>query len=420
MQGCVKDFIKHHHDHYEGCGHDQDPSADKEGTVKFSRNQMIVRFADSFDLEDKKRLRGTDPDSEFVLESEPETCNCGDSSIEIWTIDTTATGVAIEAARDNLNRGTRGSEVKGDIEFEITIPIDVPKPGQSDNPQSSPSGGDDVLIAVIDTGLDHSYDDSDGYVLDTGEIVCPDSFNGWNFVEENDNATDTHGHGTYVTKIIRNILEPQAIGFKILPLKAFDGSGKGSYSNIICAMSYLKKFEASGTNIDIVNASFGGTLPVADFETLTLLPELIEELGDDTIIIASAGNEETEVDNGDLRHFPSGFDSANLLTVGGYAVGTETLEIHPESNRGNSSIDMATLFEPYDLQFSRGGSITMVDDLAGTSYGTAYVSGIAAQEKGNNRGIVDLKGHVLNLTNSVENLTDFVMEGRALEQPLTP
>ncbi|SDM64232.1 S8 family serine peptidase [Kriegella aquimaris] len=391
----------------------------KESTIKFSKNQMIVQFDDSWEGNDKDTLRDN-----FSFISPPEKCKCGDPNIELWTIDTTATDTDIERARDRLNRNSGGGRVKGDIDFEITIPIDKQiAAGGDDNGSSTLGVDDDVVIAIIDTGIDYYYDSIDyEYLLDTEGLICDNSYTGWDFVDDSDNPIDKHGHGTYVTKIIRNILEPDGIGFKIIPLKVFNENGKGNYSDLVCAFGYLNKFEeAAGKNIDIVNASFGGTMTVAEFNGLTLLPDLIEKLGDDTVIVASAGNEGKEIDTGDIRHFPSGFDSPNILAVGGYGLDSSgAIEIHASSNRGTSSIDLATLYGPYNLEFNATSAPITITNLQGTSYGAAYVSGIAAKEKGNNMAIPNLRGHVLNLTEPISSLNSFVAEGRVIEQPPTP
>lgn len=412
----------HHHGHDDGDDDEnQNPPVTQKSSIKFSKNQMIVRL-EGMTPDQKNELRGTDPGSDFVLAAPPETCSCGDSNIELWTIDTTATDSDIEGARDRLNRNSGRERVKGDIDFEITIPIDKQiAAGNDDNGSPTPGVDDDVVIAIIDTGIDYYYDRVDyEYLLDTEGSICDNSYTGWDFVDDSDNPIDKHGHGTYVTKIIRNILEP-TIGFKVLPLKVFDSSGKGSYSNLVCAMNYLNKFEEKIRNIDIVNASFGGTMQAEELSELILLPELIEKLGNDTVFIASAGNEGKEVDSEDIRHFPSGFESSNILAVGGYELDSSgAIQIHPSSNRGTGSIDLATLYGPYNLEFNAASAPIAISNLQGTSYGTAYVSGIAAKEKGNNSGIGDLKGHVLNLTVPISSLNSYIAEGRVLEQPPTP
>ncbi len=404
------------------CKSDDDntdqPPIIQESTIKFSKNQMIVQFDDSWDEDDKNTLR-----SEFSVLSPPEKCKCGDPNIELWTIDTTATDIDIERARDRLNRNSGEGRVKGDINFEITIPSDQNILGGQDNGPSTSSIDGDVIIAIIDTGINYELDRAGYmYLLETRELVCENSSSGWDFVDDSDNPIDGHGHGTYVTKIIRNILEPDGIGFKIIPLKVFNENGKGNYSDLVCAFAYLNKFEeAAGKNIDIVNASFGGTMTVSEFNGLTLLPDLIEKLGDDTVIVASAGNEGKEIDTGDIRHFPSGFDSPNILAVGGYGLDSSgAIEIHASSNRGTSSIDLATLYGPYNLEFNATSAPITITNLQGTSYGAAYVSGIAAKEKGNNMAIPNLRGHVLNLTEPISSLNSFVAEGRVIEQPPTP
>ena len=114
------------------------------------------------------------------------------------------------------------------------------------------------IIAVIDTGLDlflssNKSDDSIKLWENPGktcENLCGDRF-GYNFVDDNENVFDDHGHGTEVTSVFAENFG-WGNNYRIMVLKAFDAQGHGGSYETACAIYYAIRHHA-----DIIIASWG-------------------------------------------------------------------------------------------------------------------------------------------------------------------
>ncbi|MCA1065270.1 cell wall-binding repeat-containing protein [Rossellomorea aquimaris] len=110
---------------------------------------------------------------------------------------------------------------------------------------------EDTIIAVVDTGVDHTLADLSGRVL---------SNEGYNFVSRNSDSMDDHGHGTHVSGIIaaeaNNHYSMAGINphGKILPVKVLDASGSGDTEQIAYGIKYAVDHGAQ-----VINLSLGGS-----------------------------------------------------------------------------------------------------------------------------------------------------------------
>jgi len=130
-------------------------------------------------------------------------------------------------------------------------------------------------VAVIDTGVSASHPDLKGQVLA-----------GYNFVSDNTNTNDDHGHGTHVSGIVsavtNNSLGVSSIGFKgtILPVKVLSSSGSGTYSDVASGIVY-----AADHGAKIINLSLGGPS-----YSQTLQNAVTYAVNKGSFVIAAAGN----------------------------------------------------------------------------------------------------------------------------------
>ena len=130
--------------------------------------------------------------------------------------------------------------------------------------------GDDLIIAVIDTGVDLDHPDlvgklwtnadeiPDNGLDDDGNGYVDDS-HGWDFVNDDAEPQDDYWHGTHVAGIAAADTDNgQGVagvswGARIMPLKVLDASGEGSYTDVISATVY-----AANNGARILNLSLGG------------------------------------------------------------------------------------------------------------------------------------------------------------------
>jgi subtilisin family serine protease len=165
--------------------------------------------------------------------------------------------------------------------------------------------GSDVVVAVIDTGLDWHHADIDwGQIWrNPGEIPDNDvdddgngyidDIIGWNFMSENNQPWDHDGHGTFVTGIIaagtNNTIGIRGINDRaqIMVIKALNNFGHTRASDIAEAIVY-----AADNGADVINLSVGGagTTQVED-EALAYAAER------GVVIIVAAGNEGVQIED---------------------------------------------------------------------------------------------------------------------------
>lgn len=159
-----------------------------------------------------------------------------------------------------------------------------------------PGGSSDVVVAVIDTGVDYTHldlrnniwfnpaeiagngrdDDGNGYV---------DDVYGWDCVGNDNDPMDDNGHGTHVAGIIaaeNNEIGGVGIAYncKIMVLKAGNSSGYFNNSDIAEAIQYAYMNGAS-----VINMSFGGSFISIAVE------EALENAYNSCILVAAAGND---------------------------------------------------------------------------------------------------------------------------------
>ncbi len=133
-----------------------------------------------------------------------------------------------------------------------------------------------MVVAVIDTGVTKVPD------LQGTELVP-----GFNFVANNANAADDHGHGTHVAGTIAQSTHNKlgvsgvAFGARIMPLKVLSAQGSGSMGAIAQAIRF-----AADHGAKVINMSLGGPFPVS---TIRSAVKYARDKG--VVVVAAAGND---------------------------------------------------------------------------------------------------------------------------------
>jgi thermitase len=248
------------------------------------------------------------------------------------------------------------------------VDADIDAPEAWDTTQ----GSADVIIAVIDTGVDYTHPDLAANIwTNTGEIAgntidddhngYVDDVYGWNFFNNTPYSRDDNGHGTHCAGIIGatgnngNGVTGVNWRVRIMPLKFMNSAGSGYVSDAAEAIWYAKLNGA-----DIASNSYGGT------GYSQTLKDAIDGTG--IVMVCAAGNSGS---NNDLTPiYPASYSSQNIIAV---AATGRTDALASFSNYGASSVDVAAPGVEIFSTYPGGGYAWM----SGTSMATPQVAGIA-------------------------------------------
>ncbi|MCA9216878.1 MAG: S8 family serine peptidase [Planctomycetales bacterium] len=247
-----------------------------------------------------------------------------------------------------------------------------------DAPESWAAGftGNDVIVAVIDTGVDLQHVDLNqnlwtsrgeiaGDGIDNDHNGYVDDVYGWNFVGNNNNPDDFNGHGTHVAGTIAaesNSTGSTGVAFNatVMPVKVLADDGQGSDYSVARGIQY-----AVDNGADIINLSLGSSS-----NSRYIRNALEYAATNDVLVVAASGNESSSIPSYPAIHSR---DLANVISVGALdRVG----EIASFSNRVGASravqVDAPGVQIYSTLPGNRYGT------LSGTSMATPHVAGVAA------------------------------------------
>ncbi|MFZ5916577.1 MAG: S8 family serine peptidase [Chloroflexota bacterium] len=209
------------------------------------------------------------------------------------------------------------------------------------------TGSPDVIIAVIDTGVDLDHPDLAAKLVD-----------GYDFANLDTTPDDDHGHGTHVAGITAAVTD-NSLGVaglawqaSIMPVKVLDSSGSGWLSDVAGGIVY-----AADNGAQVINLSLGG--PDSD----STLSEAIDHAHDQGVFIAAAAG-----NNGNNTLL---YPAAEEHVVG--VAATDSGDARAYFSNYGAHVDIAapgvSIYSTYP-----GSYATM----SGTSMATPFVAGLAA------------------------------------------
>ncbi|MGQ9617736.1 MAG: S8 family serine peptidase [Candidatus Aminicenantia bacterium] len=228
----------------------------------------------------------------------------------------------------------------------------------------------DVVVAVIDTGIYNNHVDLDG-----GKVIAwKDYVNGKTY------PYDDNGHGTHVSGIIAGTGEGNssyrgvAPGAALIGLKVLNASGSGSTSNIIAAVDWCITYRNT-YNIKVINMSLGSSGSSDGTDTLS---QAVNRAYDNGIVpVVAAGN------SGPARYtIGSPGAAANAITVGSMAdPGEKGFFISSFSSRGPTAdgrIKPDIVSPGHNITSCGKTSSTSYVTMSGTSMATPFCAGVVA------------------------------------------
>src|SRR5712691_588999 len=251
------------------------------------------------------------------------------------------------------------------------------------------TGSTDVVVAVIDTGINYVHPDlaanmfrnaadcnNDG-IDDDGNGFVDDCY-GFNVYSTNHSpfVNDDNGHGTHVAGTIgavgNNTVGVVGINWttKLLGCKFMGLIGEGSTADAIECLDYVAMMKDRGVNIVATNNSWGG-----GGYSQALRDAIDSHRQRGILFVAAAGNDAAKNDT--LQTYPCSFDVPNILCV---AATNASDGLSSFSNYGKNTVHLGAPGEnilstvPPIFPFAISG----YDAFSGTSMATPHVTGAVA------------------------------------------
>jgi hypothetical protein len=212
------------------------------------------------------------------------------------------------------------------------------------------AGTSNVIIAVLDSGINTAHPDLAGRILP-----------GYDFVNNDSDPTDDFGHGTAVAGTViadgNNGIGVAGVAFgcSVLPVKVMDATGAASHSTIAQGIEFAIQQGAR-----IINLSLAG-----DWPSSTLQNAINDAWSNNVIVVAAAGNNGSTV-----PQYPGACE--HVLAVAAS---------EPDDSRAwfSSYGAYVTLFAPGDtIWTTQRDTNNPYGAWSGTSFSSPVVAGVAA------------------------------------------
>jgi subtilisin family serine protease len=355
------------------------PYQDQQLVIYFGDRDQQAQTSSAITEEERALLRDSVGVDTFY------SCPC-DKNLELWVIDPSKGGgelgtdgrtidiQAIKEGAKSASSKTMGLDLNylntstfADGEPEVNLPLNQVPVGIKES-----ASKDELLIAILDTGIDYTAPDLLKHIWRADDRSCSDGdWIGWNFVDRNNNPMDDSPtlHGTSVSRVIQQNMALSNCEFKLLPVKTHDRHGVASLFDVTCGTLYAIRQGA-----DIINQSwgwYGGPNNV--------LREAIQKANQQQITITAAAGNDGQLLR-DTLFYPACYPDSNVIAVAALGIDTASMPVlSPISNFSPVYIDLAAPGEEVEV-------LGVCDPITGTSFAAPYAAALAAislEESGN-------------------------------------
>ncbi len=266
------------------------------------------------------------------------------------------------------------------------------------------TGSRDIVVAVIDTGIDVNHPDLKSNIwVNAGEIPGNgidddgngfiDDVHGWNFASKTNDPNDDHSHGSHCAGTIGGSGN-DGVGIvgvnwqvSMMALKFLQKNGSGTLEAAVESINYARQ---NGAHIISASWSGGGF-------SQTLFDAIAATRDAGILFVAAAGNDRS---NTDMRPaYPASFQIENIIAV----AATDNRDgLASFSNYGARTVHVAAPGKNILSCFKEGG----YGIYSGTSMAAPHVSGIAALLLSANRAMTfgELKTRLIQTSDPVRLL----------------
>ena len=183
--------------------------------------------------------------------------------------------------------------------------------------------GTDIVVAVVDTGIQLDHDQLAGGVWQNTDEIAGDGIDndlngyvddrfGWDFISPGDLPHDDNGHGTHVAGTIAALRDGHgstgvSYDAEVMAVRVLDDEGRGSLRGVAKGIRY-----AVDNGADIINLSLGGD------ENRDVLEALEYAQEHDVLVVVAAGN-----DGASQPGYPARYSASlsNVISVGAFGDG---------------------------------------------------------------------------------------------------
>lgn len=247
------------------------------------------------------------------------------------------------------------------------------------------SSGENVIVAIIDTGIDINHPDLKDRIVQ-----------GYSTVVGVKSPIDDNGHGTHVAGII-GATSNNKIGIagiaplcKLMPIKVLSREGAGNDASISEGIIWAVDHGAS-----VINMSLGGP-----GESKTLLNAIQYALKKNVVVVSAMGN-----DSQNIKNYPAAYQ--DVIAVGSSDKNDNWSEF---SNFGDwicvnaPGSEILSTFPTYQVELNDYGFTKEYAILDGTSQAAPYISGVIALLQNKFKGKISYKEVIRKIQDGVDDL----------------
>ncbi len=228
--------------------------------------------------------------------------------------------------------------------------------------------GTGIKVAIIDTGIDYSHSD-----------LSSNYRGGYDFVNDDDDPMDDHGHGTHVAGTVAALdnsvgvvgVAPEA---DLYALKVLNSGGGGSYSDVIAALEWCVDNGIQVTNNSYGSSGDGGKTVKAAFDNAYYNYGIIH--------VGAAGNNGDFSGKGDTIIYPAKYDSVIAVAA------TNQSDLRASWSSTGHDLEISAPGESIYSTLVGGG----YGGMSGTSMASPHVAGTVALMI--DAGVSDIRGQI--------------------------